>query len=704
MATNYPSVLFGSSTMPGNYAYSEVVYKGQSWVENVRGRLPLSDTLFFTPSNSLSLKYTSVSGGDWTSNIYFSDRNQGYQPKANEFLSFRLYIHQIKQIQDLPILALQQQNNESISVPISAYLDSLTTNEWVHVKIPLSEFAGLSLQSPIIGLSIRQGLAHSAHTAHILLDQIEFLTPSHQTEGHLTFPAVLSTVQAYERHVDLTWQLPLTTSIRYIKIYRSQDQQHFEPIALRPIFATKYTDVVPLSTGQYFYRITWVDADYQESPPSKDMEAKMQSASDDQLLDFIQAAHIHYFGDHIEINSGMHKAVQGFQEATISTGETGLSLLVQVVGVEKGLVPKALFTKRVMDILKFLKKSQEYHGVFPSYLNGRTGQGIFAANEGPTVSLRNTSSLLQGLLVASAYLNQKEITIQVDALYRRVRWDKFVKAEEGGVVLYDHWSPMTNFTHARPMGGYNADWFTYLLALAAPQNAIRSEAYFKGYGMLRSLPAVSGSDKMNSEGNTLGTASFVSNEKEVATTFSPLSIVKDTLLYGLPVRIGRIDQSLLIPYEMFLAFDPRGKQDTFANYYTNNILLTEAYRRRDHERNIGNFSLDIWGVENGDSTLRSSTRIVPAISASSYAYAPQVAIKSIRRMYQDYGNALFSEYGLRTWVNFRENAVSEQYTPLNQAMVVLMIENARTGLIWDTFMKLDPVKKFTQTYFKESNQ
>lgn len=703
-ASNYPGVLFGSSTMPGNYAYSQVVYKGQSWVENVRGRLPLSDTLFFTPSNALSLKYASVQGGHWQSNLYFTDRSQNYTPKKEEVLSFRMYVHEINSIKDLPLLSILQLDSQTITLPLTTYLDSLPYKTWIHVQIPLVDFVNLSFDRPISGMIVQQGLANSSQTAHILLDQIEFATRQEEKSPALNFPAVLSTVEAYDRHVDLTWQLPLTTHIRYIKIYRSTDQEHFEPIALRPIFATKYTDVVPLPNINYYYRITWVDAAYQESPASKILEANMQPATDDQLLDFIQASHIYYFGDHVEINSGMHKAVQGFQEATISIGETGLSLMAQVVGVEKGLIHKALLSKRVLDILKFLKKAQEYHGVFPEYLNGRTGQGVFSTGEVPSVSLKGTSTLLQGLMVASAYLNQKEISIQVEGLYKRIRWDKFVKAEEGGTILYDHWSPMTNFKNSRAMGGYNADWFTYVLALSAKTNGLKKEAYTEGYGIARGIRQVMQVESALPDLNEVqGNHSIVGNATGVVPNKTleivSQSILSDTLIYGLPVRMGRLDQSLLVPYEMFFAFNPKGKRDTFGNYFENNILLTEAYRRRDQERNIGNFSLDIWGVEAGDTIARYGARIIPAISAASYAYTPEVAIKSIRRMYQDYGAQLYTEYGFRTWINFRENAVSEQYNALNQAAVVIMIENARTGLIWNALMHLEPIQTFQKQFF-----
>src|SRR5690606_3415704 len=67
----YPEVLFSNSVLSGNFGHSLISYSGFSWVENVKGRMPLSDTLFFTPGNSLSLKYTSSIQGHWEASVNF---------------------------------------------------------------------------------------------------------------------------------------------------------------------------------------------------------------------------------------------------------------------------------------------------------------------------------------------------------------------------------------------------------------------------------------------------------------------------------------------------------------------------------------------------------------------------------------------------------------------------------------------------------
>jgi hypothetical protein len=49
---------------------------------------------------------------------------------------------------------------------------------------------------------------------------------------------------------------------------------------------------------------------------------------------------------------------------------------------------------------------------------------------------------------------------------------------------------------------------------------------------------------------------------------------------------------------------------------------------------------------------------------------------------------LFTEYGFRAWLNLRDEDVSDEYIAANQATLVVMIENARSGLIWDLYEQI----------------
>src|SRR5690606_12792665 len=328
------------------------------------------------------------------------------------------------------------------------------------VRIPVTAVDGLLMEAPVDGVQLSQGQAGTG-IHWLFIDQIEFVS-ANPPRVKLSSPAVLASAKAYDRHVDLTWQLPLTPSIRYIKIYRAEDNEHFEPIAIRPIFVQKYTDFVPYPEKTYFYKIAWVDYDYLESPFSEVIEATTHTASDSELLDFIQAAHFNYFLERTEINSGMHAIHFGVDDATVSVMETGLSVLSYIVGVERGFISRRAAIGRLRRIVDFLGNVERYHGAFPAKIDGRTGSGIFTIDSVPEGDLEATSFLMQSLLVAEQYFGSDSgrvaaLTAKIDTLWRGVEWDKFVVAGQENILL-DRWSPVSGFRGARPMGGFGKDF------------------------------------------------------------------------------------------------------------------------------------------------------------------------------------------------------------------------------------------------------
>mgnify|MGYP001340322218 FL=1 len=61
-------------------------------------------------------------------------------------------------------------------------------------------------------------------------------------------------------------------------------------------------------------------------------------------------------------------------------------------------------------------------------------------------------------------------------------------------------------------------------------------------------------------------------------------------------------------------------------------------------------------------------------------------MRALKHFYTVHGAALWSMYGFRDAINLTENYVSRIYMGLNQAPIVVMIENWRTGLPWRLFM------------------
>src|SRR5687768_1911437 len=78
--------------MSGNYFYSEATYTGSSRIKDVNKKLPVTDSLFFTPGNSLQLKYTNGADGKWKASVYRHEvRGQDHLAEGKA-LTFKIYI------------------------------------------------------------------------------------------------------------------------------------------------------------------------------------------------------------------------------------------------------------------------------------------------------------------------------------------------------------------------------------------------------------------------------------------------------------------------------------------------------------------------------------------------------------------------------------------------------------------------------------
>lgn len=711
LADTYPGVLFDNSIMQGSYAHSYVNYQGTSWVENVQCNLPVSDTLFFTPGNALSLKYVSGQSGNWHADLSFPRRTGSYEATTQEALALKLFVlTDDTDASDLPSISLVlSDGGASTAVDVSRYIGSFSTNSWLSVRVPIGDF-----RTPLGDLSIEGIRLAQRHgdgdTHHVLVDQVEFL-PLDPPSERLFSSAVLASVKAYDRHVKLTWELPMTPSIRYIKVYRSDDNETFEPVGIKPVFVRNAIDVVPVSNKSYYYKIAWVDYDYAESPFSSVKAAETKPASDDELLDFIQETHVNYFLENAEVNSGMHALSRRMGDPRVSVKHTGLGLLSQIVGVERGFVSRNLLANRTLRILRFLENAEQHHGVFPTTLNGRTGQGVHRSDMLHAVDVVATAYLIQGMLVAKQYFDgdtKEEVALRdnVDKLYKQVNWAEFVAMDGDDPFLLDSWSPVNGFTQAKPLGGFNEGFIGYILALASPTFPIPAESYAKGLGYVREAVDPDSTHFFELVNNAFFGSSLEDNSEEEGPVdeayFLRTSISTDTIIYGLPIAVGAIDDSPMKAVLPFLAFDPREKLDTFANYFENNRNLLQAYKRRDNEIQVDDFSLDIWGSVYRVDTLGNQDVVInPAISLSTYPYQPHEALKSARAFYDRYGSHLFTGYGFRPWINPRNNMVSGRFDAISQAVVAVSIENGRSGLVWDLLAKDEYIAKVVARYFKK---
>lgn len=704
---SYPEVLFDNSIINGSYAKSMALYTGESWIQNVNHSLPVSDSLFFTPGNSLSLRYVSSPNGNWKASILNDKQKFQYLIAKDDHLTFKLFIQSNTEKKQLPKVSLQQNETPTAALDIASYIDDFAYDTWLNVSIPISKFVGLTVGKPVSALFFEQN-ASGKSTHQLFIDQVEFL-PKSFPRVKLSSAAILSKIGAVDKQVELVWQLPLTPSIRYVKVYRSENKVDFQPIAILPIYVQKCLDRVNEYNKPYYYKIAWVDYNYVESPFSDIKEIQTKKATDADMLSFIRDAHVNYFIDNYDVNSGMYLPDRGNRQAIVSTNETGYAILGLLVAAENKVISRQALLSRLTRMVKFLSTSQNHQGIFTAFYDGRSGVPYYRDTI-PTYDLRATSHLMESLLIAREYFSNEDpheqsLRNSITKLWERINWTYFTDRRHPD-VLWNKWSPIDSTSRSQPMGGFNESLSTYILAMSSPTHPLPTTAYVNGFAT-KHMDVLDFGDETGNLAPEIRTklkdtlSQSVSTNPLIGSIGSPggASIYSDDkVIFAKNIAGGNLAESLMSVYRPFLIMNPRGKVDNFVDYkqYLSDYIL--AYKRRDNELNIGTRFTDIWGIEQTENGSQGYL-VNPAISIASYPFENEIGLKALRRFYDEYADVLFTQYGFRAWIDLKNNDVAENYRARNQATIAVMIENANSGMIWKLYEQIPEIKKIISTVY-----
>ncbi len=124
--------------------------------------------------------------------------------------------------------------------------------------------------------------------------------------------------------------------------------------------------------------------------------------SDDALLDLVQRQTFQFFWEAAHPVSGMipdrtdraGKAPNDW----VTTGGSGFGIMAIIVAAERGWIERAAAVERLMTIVRHLEHTTSHHGVFPHFLDGRTGATVSFSRKDDGGDLVETAFLFQGLL------------------------------------------------------------------------------------------------------------------------------------------------------------------------------------------------------------------------------------------------------------------------------------------------------------------
>lgn len=159
---------------------------------------------------------------------------------------------------------------------------------------------------------------------------------------------------------------------------------------------------------------------------------------------------------------------------------------------------------------------------------------------------------------------------------------------------------------------------------------------------------------------------------------------------------------LFFTHYSFLGLDPRGLKDDYTNYFEQNkahAMIHLAYAIDNPKKHPG-LGTDCWGFTSSDDALLGYTShhpgtddengtVSPTAAISSIIYTPEASLKALRHFYFDQGKQLFGKYGFYDAFNpglDPSRRVVKSYLAIDQGPIADMIENYRSGLLWNLFM------------------
>jgi hypothetical protein len=680
----YRHLIFDNSLTDAGYFYSFAAASAPSQLEAINQKIPVSSNRFLSPPNSLKLSWLSKRRGDWMAEVHLEPwRGRDFR-LSGDTISLWIYSEAALSSDLLPIVGVKLKDRPRTSfVKLIDILDEIQANQWVQIKIPIQAFPSTiseldfeHIEKIIFKQSIDDGKPHTLY-----IDEIKILDSSITGAGHA--PSLVTAV-GYDRHVDLSWLEAADPAVAYYLIYRSEDGKDFQPTGIQNPMFNRYMDFIDLPHRKVYYKVAAVGHDYSVSSASETISAHTHPLSDDDLLTMVQEACFRYYWEKAHPDAGLALECIPGEAHLVALGASGFGVMAMITGVARGFISREAAAERLLKIVVFLGKADRFHGAWPHFLDGRSGKVIpYFGKYDNGGDLIETAFMIQGLLAARQFFIgdnevEKQVRSGITTLWESVEWDWYRKSPDSDFLFW-HWSPDYAWHINHPFIGWNEAMIVYLLAIASPTYPVPASMYFTGWASQSKLA------RHYREG-----WGMTSHGNKYQNGRSYYGIV-------LPVGVGT-GGPLFFTHYSFLGFDPRNKRDKFANYFENNraiSLINQAYCIENPGKYQG-YGKDFWGLTASDdhtgyvphepNSKRDNGTITPTGALSAFPYTPEESMMALKHFYFDLGAKLWDIYGFRDAYNPTVNYISRIFMGLNQAPIVVMIENYRSGLLWDLFM------------------
>jgi len=385
------------------------------------------------------------------------------------------------------------------------------------------------------------------------------------------------------------------------------------------------------------------------------------------LLDTLQHTAFDFFWNEANPTNGLIKD-RSTSGSPCSIASVGFGLSAICIGIDHGWVTRDDGRERVLTTLQTFWTAPQgdgangfigYKGLFYHFLDMNTATRVWNCE----LSTIDTALLLAGILDAKQYFSSDdpqdvEVRALADSIYYRADWE-FMR--NSGVGIRMGWKPGTGFAGFGTWVGYNEAMILYIIALGSPTHPVPASTWFTW---------TSGYNWDTQYGQTY-------------VIFPPL--------------FGHQYSHCWIDYRNIQDIYMRNKGITYFENSRRATLAAQAYCI-DNPFGWTGYGDNVWGLtacdgptgyaahgappaQNDDGT------IAPTAAAGSIAFAPEIVIPTLHHFFDTYGAQLWSTYGFKDAFNLTQNWWATDYIGIDEGPIIIMIENYRTGSIWQRFME-----------------
>lgn len=387
-----------------------------------------------------------------------------------------------------------------------------------------------------------------------------------------------------------------------------------------------------------------------------------------------------------------------------SIAAVGFALTAYGVGEKHGWITRTQNRDRTLALLEFFANAPQgdgatgfsgYKGFFYHFLGVTKGQR-FARCELSTV---DTALLLGGVLFAQSWFDRADpvearIRDLAERIYRAVEWDWIVPRRP---FVAMGWHPETGFI-PHDWEIYNEGMILYVLALASPTHPLPSETW----GALTARFDRSWGNAHGGEPHLQFAPMFGHQYSHVWIDFRG---IRDPYIASKGIDYFENSRRATYAQRAYANENPGG----WAAYGDDCWGLTACDGPGDFKVTIDGRSRDFFSYSARGPGERDDGTIAPTAALGSIAFAPEIVEPMIAKVHARYGAGIYEKYGFldsfnptltRADTELKHGRivpgigwVDKDYLGIDQGPIVAMIENRRSGMIWDVMRRNPHIRR-----------